>query len=309
MNDSVAFYVAVAAGMIRCATPVLLAAVGECITERAGVLNLGLEGIMLAGALTGVAVSYCTHNIILAIAAAVAVGALIGLLHGFICIRLGANQVAAGIALTILLTGVTGLFGVEFVGKTITSVSTWKIPFLSSLPIAGPVFFEQDPIVYLCFLIVPAAYLLLNKTSFGLALKATGEEPRAACAAGIDVARTRYLATMIGASLAALGGAYLSLVYAQGWIENITSGRGWIALGLVMFATWNPYKALVGAYIFGLAVSLQLRLQAAGTDVSPYLLGMLPYLLVIVAMAISSRSRKKIQSHPTALGVPYAEQT
>ena len=140
-------------------------------------------------------------------------------------------------------------------------------------------------------------------------MRAAGEEPRAAAAAGVHVKRVRYLSTMLGASLAALGGAYLSLVYAQGWIENITAGRGWIAVGLVMFAAWNPFRALAGAYLFGLAISAQLRLQAAGSDVSPYLLGMLPYLLVVSAMTLSSiRDRKKPQSVPSALGVPYAEQ-
>lgn len=309
MSESIPFYIAVAAGMIRCATPVLLATVGECITERSGILNLGLEGTMLCGALTAVVVSYATHNAALAVAAALLVGAAIGLLHALVCIKFQANQVATGIAFTILLSGITAFFGMEFVGKPIQSITSVKIPGLSDIPFVGPVFFNQDSLVYACYLIVPLAYWLLNHTRFGLSLRAAGEEPRAAAAAGVHVNRVRFIATMLGASLAALGGAYLSLVYAQGWIENITAGRGWIAVGLVMFAAWNPWKALVGAYLFGLAISLQLRLQAAGSDVSPYLLGMLPYLVVISAMAFSSAlARKKTQSAPSALGVPYAGQ-
>lgn len=307
--DSMPFFVAVTAGMIRCATPVLLASVGECITERAGVLNLGLEGIMLAGALSAVVVSHSTHNVVAAVVVALLVGAAIGLLHAIVCIKFQANQIAAGIACTILLSGITAFFGIEYVGKQIQTISAVKVPYLSDIPFAGPVLFNHDAIVYLCYLLVPLAFWLINQTRFGLSLRAAGEEPRAASAAGIHVNRVRYVATMLGASLAALGGAYLSLVYAQGWIENITAGRGWIAVGLVMFAAWNPWKALIGAYLFGLAISLQLRLQAAGSDVSPYLLGMLPYLLVISAMALSSIiSRKRPESAPTALGVPYAGQ-
>ncbi len=308
--DSVPFFVAVASGMIRCATPVLLASVGECLTQRSGVMNLGLEGIMLAGALVAVVVSYFTQNVLLAILAAVLVGLVIGFIHGVLCIKLQANQVAAGIAMTILLGGITAFFGANFVGKSIATISPVKIPLLVDIPIVGTIFFNQDSLVYLCYFIVPIVYWLINGTSFGLSLRAVGEDPRAAAAAGINVPRVRYLCTMLGASLAALGGAYLSLVYAQGWVENITAGRGWIAVGLVMFAAWNPWKALIGAYLFGLAISLQLRLQAAGSDVSPYLLGMLPYFLVISAMTLSAIiARKKSQSYPAALGIPYAEQT
>jgi simple sugar transport system permease protein len=310
MTDSLPFMVAVAAGMIRCATPVLLAAVGECLTERAGVLNLGLEGIMLSGALTAVVVSFTTGNPALAVMAALLVGLLIGFIHGVLCIQLKSNQVAVGIAVTILLSGITAFFGANYVGKTIQSISAVKVPVLGDIPVVGTIFFNQDPLVYLSYAIVPLVFWLINGTSFGLSLRAVGEEPRAAAAAGIRVQLVRYLCTMLGASLAAIGGAYLSLVYAQGWVENITAGRGWIAVGLVMFAVWNPWRALVGAYIFGIAISLQLRLQAAGSDMSPYLLGMLPYFLVITAMAFSAIiARRKSQSQPAALGIPYAEQS
>ncbi|MBY0360246.1 MAG: ABC transporter permease [Candidatus Obscuribacterales bacterium] len=307
--DDLAFITAVAAGMVRSGTPVLLAAVGECLTERSGILNLGMEGIMLAGALTAVIVSYLTGNIFFAIIAALAIGALIGLLHAFLCLYFHVNQVATGIAVTILLSGITAFCGIDYVGKSIHSISAYKVPWLSELPFFGSVFFNQDILVYLSYAIVPLTYFLINGTRFGLSLKAVGEEPRAAAAAGVSVFRTRCIATALGAMLAALGGAYLSLVYAQGWTENITAGRGWIAVGLVMFASWNPWKAVLGAYLFGLAISLQLRLQAAGADVSPYLLGMAPYLLVILVLAVSKLRQKKIPAAgPTALSIPYLPQ-
>lgn len=309
MTDPLSFTVAVAAGMIRSGTPVLLATVGECLTERAGILNLGMEGIMLSGALTAVIVSYFTGNVCLAVIAAVLVGAFIGLIHGILCVKFQVNQVATGIAITIFCGGITAFCGMEYVGKSIHSISSVKVPVLGDLPVLGSIFFNQDPLVYLSYVIVPLMYFLLQGTRFGLSARAVGEEPRAAAAAGISVQRVRYVATIVGAALAALGGAYLSLVYAQGWTENITAGRGWIAVGLVMFACWNPWKALVGAYLFGLAISLQLRLQAAGSDISPYLLGMAPYLLVIVVLALSKlRQRKVPAAVPTALGLPYSSQ-
>jgi simple sugar transport system permease protein len=310
MSENIPFFVAVAAGMIRCATPVLLATIGECVTEKAGIFNLGLEGIMLSGALTAVVVSFNTQSPLLALFAATAVGLLLGLLHALICIKFQANQVASGIAMTIFLGGVTAFFGANYVGKSIPSISQIKVPGLGDLPVVGQIFFNHDPLVYFCYVMVPLTYWLINHTRFGLSMRAVGVDPRSAAASGINVRQVRYLATMLGAALAALGGAYLSLVYAQGWIENIVAGRGWIAVGLVIFATWNPWKALVGAYLFGLAVSLQLRLQAAGSDISPYLLGMLPYLLVIAVMAITAILAKgKSQGQPTALGIPYTEQS
>lgn len=310
MTADMPFFVAVAAGMIRAATPVLFAAVGECITERSGILNLGLEGAMLCGALSAVAVACLTNNAWLGVLAALMAGILVGFFHALICIRYKANQVAVGIAMTILLSGITAYLGADFVGKPTASLSVFKLPLLGDIPCIGPIFFNQDPLVYICYLVVPLAYFLIRQTAFGLSLRACGEDPRAAAASGVSVAKIRLFSTLLGSSLAALGGAYLSLVYAQGWTENITVGRGWIALGLVMFAAWNPYRAQLGAYLFGLAISLQLRLQANGSDVSPYLLGMLPYLIVIFAMALSGAvSAKRPGSVPSALGVPYVEQS
>jgi ABC-type uncharacterized transport system permease subunit len=310
MNLSMdSFFVAVAAGTIRSATPVLYATLGEIITERSGVLNLGLEGIMLMGALTSVVVTFQTNQVACGLLAALAVGALMGLLHAVLCVRFKANQVGAGIAMTIFGTGLSAYLGIPFVGKQIQNISAVKVPILGDIPIVGPVVFSQDVLVYATYLLVPAIWVLLYRTKLGLMMRAVGEEPHSAASAGINVERTRYICTACGAALAAIGGAYLSLVYAQGWSENITAGRGWIAVGLVLFASWQPFKALLGAYLFGGAISLQLRLQAAGADISPYVLGMVPYLLVIAVLTIGAiRQRKMPVGAPTALGTPYTSQ-
>jgi general nucleoside transport system permease protein len=304
------FLIAVAAGMVRSATPVLYATLGEIITERSGVLNVGLEGIMLVGAFTGVAATYNSHSVVIGLLAAMLAGLLLGLFHALLSIRFHANQVGAGIAMTIFGTGLSAYLGMDYVGKQINTLGTCKLPVLSDLPVIGPIFFSHDILVYITYLLVPLLAFVINRTRFGLTLRAVGEEPHSAASAGIKVQLTRYLATAFGAALAGLGGAYLSLAYAQGWSENITAGRGWIAIGLVLFASWNPYRALLGAYIFGGAISLQLRLQAAGLDVSPYLLGMLPYVLVILVLSISTARRKAtLAGIPTALGTPYIPQT
>jgi simple sugar transport system permease protein len=303
------FWIAVAAGMIRSATPVLYATLGEIITERSGILNVGLEGIMLVGAFSGVAITYQTHSPLLGIGAALLSGALLGLFHALLSIQFHANQVALGIAMTIFGTGLSAFLGIEYVGKQIQNISSIKIPVLSDIPIIGPVFFSHDILVYLTYILVPVITFILYRTRMGLSLRAAGEAPQSAASAGIKVETVRYIATVCGAALAGLGGAYLSLVYAQGWTEGITAGRGWVAVGLVLFASWNPWKALLGAYLFGGAISLQLRMQAAGSDISPYLLGMIPYLLVIAVLSIGNARKGKTQlGAPTALGMPYIPQ-
>jgi ABC-type uncharacterized transport system permease subunit len=306
---SESFFVAVAAGMVRSATPVLYATLGEILTERSGILNVGLEGIMLVGACTSVMVTFQTNSVFLGVLAALATGALLGLFHALMCIYFKANQVATGIAMTIFGAGLSAFLGASYVGKQIQNIGPFQLPFLSNIPIVGPIFFSHDILVYGTYLLVPLLALFLYRTRWGLSLRAAGESPHAAAAAGIRVELVRYIATMCGAALAGLGGAYLSLVYAQGWTENITAGRGWIAVGLVLFALWDPVRALIGSYIFGGAISLQLRLQAAGSDISPYLLGMVPYVLVILVLSVSTaRQKKTATGAPTALGVPYIPQ-
>ena len=303
------FWIAVAAGMIRGATPVLYATLGEIIAERSGILNVGLEGIMLVGACTSVIVTFETGSVVLGVIAALISGALLGLFHAVMSIYFRANQVATGIAMTIFGSGLSAFLGAPYVGKQIQNISPFKLPILGDIPILGPIFFAHDIMVYATYFLVPLLAFLLYRTRWGLSLRAAGEEPHAAASAGLKVQLIRYVATICGAALAGLGGAYLSLVYAQGWTENITAGRGWIALGLVLFAQWSPWRAVLGAYLFGGAISLQLRLQAAGSDISPYLLGMIPYVLVIIVLTISTiRQRKTPIGAPTALSVPYVPQ-
>lgn len=303
------FLVTVAAGMIRGATPVLYATLGEIITERSGILNVGLEGIMLVGAMTSVAVAFHTGNAFVAVLSAIMAGALLGIIHAVLAIKFQANQVAAGIALTIFGTGLSAFLGAPYVGKQIHNIDVCEIPFLSQIPVLGQILFSHDVMVYGGYILVPLLAFILYRTRLGLSLRAVGESPQSAAAAGVSVELTRYIATICGAALAGMGGAYLSLVYAQGWTENITAGRGWIAVGLVLFASWDPWRALLGACLFGGAISLQLRLQAIGCDISPYLLGMVPYLLVIIVLTISTVRQKKMPvGAPTSLGLPYTPQ-
>lgn len=307
VSDS--FLVAVAAGMVRSATPVLYATLGEIITERSGVLNVGLEGIMLVGACTSVMVTFQTGNAAFGVLSALAAGAVLGLFHALMSIYFKANQVATGIAMTIFGAGLSAFLGASYVGKQIQNIGPYKVPVLSDIPVIGPIFFSHDLLVYGTYLLVPALAFFLYRTKWGLSLRAVGEAPVSAAAAGVKVEMVRYVATICGAALAGMGGAYLSLVYAQGWTENITAGRGWIAVGLVLFALWDPWRAVLGAYLFGGAISLQLRLQAAGSDISPYLLGMVPYVLVILVLSIGTARQKKAPlGAPSALGLPYVPQ-
>ncbi len=309
MDEFPMFAVAVAAGAVRAGTPVLFASLGELITEKSGVLNLGLEGVMLSGALCGVVVSYHTNSPLLGIAASLVAGAMLGLLHAFVCVTLRSNQIAAGIALTIFGAGLTAFLGVPYVGKQILAIRPYPLPVLSEIPVLGPVLFSHDPLVYFSYILVGLTAFVIYRTRFGLALHAVGDAPQSAEAAGISPPVIRFIATVIGAAFAGVGGAYISLVYAQGWVEGITAGRGWIAVGLVIFAGWKPWRAFIGAYLFGGAISLQLRLQATGSEVSPYLLGMLPYLVVILVLVVTAIVKDRRRSLiPIALAKPYVKQ-
>lgn len=304
-----AFIIAVAAGAVRSGTPVLLAALGEVVTERSGIINLGLEGVMLMGAWSGVAVTLHSGNSTLGIIAALAVGAILGLLHAFACVHFNANQVACGIAVTLLGGGLSAFLGIAYVGKKIAAVHAFPLPVLADIPVIGPILFSHDILVYVAYLLVPITAVLLNHTRLGIAIHAIGESPNAAANAGIRVEFLRYLSTALGGALAGLGGAYLSLVDTQGWVEYMTAGRGLIAVGLVIFAAWSPSKAMLGAAIFGGATSLQLRLQAAGSEVSPYVLNMVPYLLVIVVLvAATVRMGRTRGGMPAGLGKVYVRQ-
>lgn len=304
-----AFLVAIGAAAMRAGTAVLLPALGEIVAERAGVLNLGLEGLMLLGALTGFAMTLVSGHVVVGLVAAAAAGAILALLHAVASVTMRANQIVSGLATVFLAAGVTDLFGRGFVGQTVDGLAPIAIPLLADLPFLGPALFRQDAIVYLAYVLVAATWYFLFRTQAGLHLRAVGESPETADAMGISVGVTRYLATIAGGALAGLGGAYLSVGYTNLWVSQMSAGRGWIALALVIFAGWSPLRALFGAVLFGGVDALQFRLQAAGSTLSSHLLLMLPYAatLVVLTLAPTARARQRL-GMPAALGIPYARE-
>jgi ABC-type uncharacterized transport system permease subunit len=297
------------AGAIRSGTPLLFATLGEILAERSGILNLGVEGMMLIGAFTGFAVSYTTSNLWLAVFAAMGAAAILASLHAFVSITLKVNQVVSGLALVFLGSGLSGFWGQKFVGIQSVSFSNVKIPLLADIPFVGNILFNRDPLVYVGYLLVPFIWWYLYKTKYGMNLRAVGEAPAAADARGINVSLTRYVYTIIGGSLAGLGGAYLSLAYTSMWVENMTAGRGWIAVVLVIFAIWDPALAMLGAYLFGGISVLQFGLQVTQTPIPPNIMKMFPYLFTVLVMLFtSSEKMKKRFGAPTALGIPYSRE-
>lgn len=301
------FIVTMLATAITAGTPILFAALGETLTEKSGVMNLGVEGMMLVGAVAGFLVNVSTQSPWLGVAAAMIAGGLMALIHAFLTITLRANQVVSGLALTIFGTGLSGFLGKSLIGiPAPASFKTFAVPFLADIPLIGPIFFRQDALVYLSYILVILFALLIYKTRWGLSLNAVGENPAAADAVGINVFRIRYLYTILGGMLAGIGGAYLSLAYAPSWLENMTAGRGWIAVALVIFATWNPIKCLAGSYIFGGVDALGFRIQTRGIDISPFFLQMLPYICTILVLILITRETKTHRiGAPGALGLPY----
>ncbi|PIE60559.1 MAG: ABC transporter permease [Desulfobulbus propionicus] len=283
-------------------TPILYATLGEMFTEKSGVLNLGVEGIMLVGALVAFLVAYSTKNPMLAFFAAGLAGMLLASLHGLVCLVLLGNQVVSGLALTILGTGVANYFGASFVGLTAPGFQPFSLPLLADIPALGEILFHHDLLVYLSYGLPVIMYLFLHNTRFGLALRAVGEFPDAAAAAGVKVFKYQVAGVLVGGFFMGLGGAYLSLAYTHLWTNNLTAGRGWIAVALVIFAFWKPGRAVFGAYLFGGIMALQLRLQASGTHLPSSVLLMLPYVLTIVVLVFSSFGKKRT-SEPAALGV------
>lgn len=297
------FHAAVVAG-----TPLLLATLGEILTEKSGNLNLGVEGMMLIGAVMGFVTGYSSGNAVAALLAAMAAGAFGALIYAVLTISLRANQVVTGLTLTIFGTGLSSLLGQKVVGQSLPeSIKNFfvpvDIPFLSDIPYIGRIFFNQDLFVYLSYVITIIIGIYLYKTTTGLNLKAVGEDPASADAVSINVTLYKYINILIGGALAGLGGAYLSIVHVPTWQENITAGRGWIAVALVIFAAWNPYKAVIGAYLFGGLDIIGFRIKS--TLVSPYILGMLPYLVTIVVLVLISVRKSKKNSPPKSLGLAY----
>ncbi len=291
---------------LRAATPLVLAALGELVTEKAGVLNLGVEGIMLVGAVSGFIAAFVTGNLFLGLIASIVSGMAIALIHAALAISLAANQVATGLALTIFGSGLSAFIGAGYVGKTIAGLQPVGIPLLKSIPLVGWVLFNQDILVYSSVVLVILVWWFLRSSRAGLVLRSIGESPESADALGLPVIRMRYLAVLFGGALAGLAGAYLSLAYTPLWAENMTSGRGWIAIALVVFATLKPERILLGAYLFGGVSATGLVLQAMGVDISPYLLSSLPYLATILVLVLISKDEKRIHlGAPASLGQPF----
>lgn len=283
-------------------TPILYATLGEIITEKSGVLNLGVEGIMIVGALAGFIAAKFTGNPVLGFVLAGFAGVATASLHGIVCLIFQGNQVVSGLALTILGTGFANYFGTSFVGQSAPGFSPYPIPFLSEIPALGPILFNHDPLVYITYLIPLLIWFFFSSSRHGLGLRGVGENPSAAKAGGLNVNLYRWAGILSGGFFMGLGGAYLSLAYTHLWTNNMTAGRGWIAVALVIFAFWRPGRAVFGAYLFGGIMSLQLRLQATGTQLPSSLLLMLPYLLTIIVLVFSSWKSGRSEA-PAALGV------
>jgi simple sugar transport system permease protein len=293
---------------IQSSLAVLLAALGEVLAERSGVLNLGVEGMMLMGALAGFAGAYTSGSLLLGLLAAVLVGAALALLHAVFAVSLRANQVVCGLALTILGIGLSSFLGRGIIGKVGPRFSPWVIPGLGALPVLGPALFAHVPVVYAGYALVPLAWLFLYRTRPGLSLRSIGENPAAADAAGIAVVRLRYVWTAVGGMLAGLAGAYLSLAYTPGWRENMSAGQGWIAIAMVIFGLWNPWRAAAGSLLFGAVNALQFTFEARQMALlPPYVLRMLPYLFTIAVLVLVTRGKRtrRWASPPAALGLPF----
>ena len=279
------------ASLMVAATPILLAAIGELVVERAGVLNLGVEGMMITGAVCGFIVATATGSPWLGFLGAAAGGAALSLLFGVLTQFLLSNQVATGLALTLFGLGLSALMGQSYLGIRAPAFPDIHVPLLGDIPVIGPIVFQHDPMVYVGLGIVAGVWWFLNRTRAGLILRAVGENHDAAHALGYHVRRTRMLAIMFGGACAGLGGAYLSLVRVPQWTEGMTAGAGWIALAIVVFASWKPGRLVLGAYLFGGVTVLQLNLQAAGVAVPVEYLSMSPYLATIAVLVIMSTGR------------------
>ena len=289
--------------LITVATPVLLAAIGELVVEKAGVLNLGVEGMMIMGAVCGFVVAHHSGSEALGFAAGMAGGAALAMLFAVLTQLLMANQVASGLALTLFGLGLAALIGVGYGGLPLPTVYRPFPEALRDIPVAGPIVFSHSVLVYVALILVAAVWVVLTRTRIGLVLRAVGENHDAAHALGYKVVRIRIAAILFGGACAGLGGAFLSVVRVQNWLEGMTAGAGWIALALVVFASWKPWRVLLGAWLFGGIAALQLRLQAAEVGVPVALLDASPYLITIIVLVIisSDRSRAALNA-PAMLG-------
>lgn len=309
-----AVLVSLLASGIRTGTSILFATIGEIFAERAGVLNLGVEGMMILGAMSAYGVAHLTGNAWMGLLAAALVGGILALLHAYVTVTLHADQVVSGLALTFVGTGLASVVGAPLVNVAqAPRLPSLPIPLLADIPILGPIFFNHNVIVYIGFLLIPLAWFYINRTRPGLELRAVGEYPAAADVQGINVFALRYFYVFMGGLLAGVGGAALTLAVSPRWIEGITSGQGWIAIGLVIFAQWDPVRAAVGSYLFGAIRRLPLDLQNVGiflrNPALGYFTNMLPYLFTVIVLIIGSRAAmRRRMGAPAALGQPYVRE-
>lgn len=307
--DFISILTFVLTGAITAGTPLLFATLGEIITEKVGQLNLGVEGMMLMGAVIGFSTALSSGSPVLGILAGLIAGACGALIFAFLTITLRANQIVSGLSLTIFGTGFSSFVGQKMVGQALSesirnSFRTLKIPLLGDIPVLGDALFNQNILVYLGYVIAVVLAIYLYRTRIGLNLRTIGENPGAADTAGINVSLYKYIHILVGGALAGLGGAYMSLVTVPSWQDAVTGGRGWIAVALVIFVTWNPYKAMIGAYFFGGLSILGLYLQSY-VPIPQSIFDMLPYLATIIVLIIISLKKSKENCAPKALGEPY----
>lgn len=300
----------IAIAAIKTGTPLLLIALGELVCEKSGVLNLGQEGMMLMGAMAGFAGTFFTGSLAMGMLCAILAGMLMAAIFGGLTLSLNTNQVATGLALTIFGTGLSAFLGSALVGATISGFKTISIPVLSDIPFLGAVLFQHDLMVYISFIAVIVIWVVMHRTRLGLTIRAIGENPHSANALGIKVIRLRFAIVLFGGAMAGLAGSYMSLAYTPMWMENMTAGRGWIALALVVFASWRIGYLMLGAYLFGFTSIMHLMMQGFGFDISPNLLAMTPYVSTIVVMVLisSNKARQKL-STPMSLGKPFDPKT
>ena len=296
---------AIILAVLAASTPLLLAATGELITERAGVLNLGVEGMMIVGAACGFGGAWLSGSIIVGAICGILAGTLLSLMFALMTLGLAVNQVATGLALTILGIGISGLIGARFVGERITTAPHLHIPGLTDIPLVGRILFGEDAFVYLSLALLVGVWFFLYRTRAGLILRAAGDNHVSAHALGYPVLRIRMYAVMFGGACAGLAGAYLPLAYTPFFIPGMTAGRGWIALALVVFASWRPARLVVGAYLFGAVTILQLHAQGWGVGVPSQFMSALPYLATVIVLVLISRARTGGSTAPAALGTVF----
>jgi len=293
-------------------TPLIIVALGQLIAERSGVLNLGAEGMMAMGAIAGFAVTLESGSVWLGVLAGMLAGVLMSFIFAVVVLQLMANQVASGLALSIFGVGLSAFIGKPYESEVLQAVPPIRIPFIADIPVIGPALYNQQILVYFSWALFWGVLWFLYKSRGGLVLRAVGESPGSAHSIGYPVIRIRYMAVMFGGAMAGIGGAFLSVFYTPLWVEGMVAGRGWIAIALVVFATWKPLRVVVGAYLFGGVMVAQLFVQGSGLeiDMPAQLLSSLPYWATIIVLVIISRNRTTIRLNaPVSLGQPYRPDT